>query len=133
MSASTSPSTYRPGYCNIGRRQRYRRLAAGLGTAVLGAAYVAACLAGPVPRVLLPGVFVPLAISFEYLFQAHGSFCVVLALAGRYDFTDRDGSGPAGEVAAPSDRRADRLRAAKLSAAAVGLAAVVTLAIVVAA
>lgn len=124
-------SDYRPGYCNIGRRQRHRRLALGLATMVLAAAYAAACLVGAVPRVLLAGVFVPLAVGFEYLFQAHGSFCVRLALAGRYDFTDRDGSGPAGEVTARTDRRADRVRAAKLSAAAVGLAAVVTGAIVI--
>lgn len=123
-------SAYRPGYCNIGRRQRYRRLGLGLGAAILAAAYAAACLVGAIPRVLLGGVFVPLAVGFEYLFQAHGSFCVRLALAGRYDFSDRDGSGAAGEVTDPADRRADRVRAARLSAAAVGLAAAVTLAVV---
>ncbi|MFB6302701.1 MAG: hypothetical protein ABEH78_07570 [Haloferacaceae archaeon] len=123
-------SGYRPGYCNIGRRQRRRRLAIGLATLLLAAAYAAACLAGALPEVLLAAVFVPLAVGFEYLFQAHGAFCVRLALAGRYDFSDREGEGPAGAVADPRDRRADRVRAAKLSAAAVGLAAAVSLALV---
>lgn len=124
-------STYQPGVCNIGDPQRRRRLwaaAAAFGVAVL---YVVAYAMGYVPAALLPGVFVPLAVGFEYALQAYTAFCVRLALLNRYDFRRTD-DGAAGSVSDPTARRADRIQAAKITVVAVLLSAVSTLVVVVA-
>jgi hypothetical protein len=116
-------SEYQPGVCNIGTAQRRRRFGFATAAAAVAAGYVAACLSGVLPRVLLVGVFVPLAVAFEWGIQAGSSFCVRLALVGRYDF--RGSGGERGTV--PEDvRRDDRVQAAKITVAAVALAALTT-------
>ncbi|MGB9965305.1 hypothetical protein [Halobacterium sp. CBA1126] len=115
---------YQPGRCNIGSEQRRRRARvaalAFLAAAAVGAAYVAGALPGP----LVLAVFVPLAVGFEWAFQAHESFCVRLALAGRYAFGD-----DRGEVPDAASRRADRLYGAKITAVSVLLAGALTAAL----
>jgi len=117
-------STYQPASCNIGRRQRKRRLAvAGVAFAV-AAGYVGAVVAGYLPEQLLVGVFVPLAVGFEWGVQAITSFCVRLALLNRYDFGSDDSE--TGTVTDPSHRKADHEYAAKITVAAVALAGATT-------
>lgn len=112
---------YRPGRCNIGREQRRRR--AGIaGVALTSAgALVAAVAVGVLPQSFVVAVFVPLAVGFEWAFQASEAFCVRLALVGTYSFGDDDGS-----VSDPASRRDDRLYAAKLTVASVLLAGATT-------
>jgi hypothetical protein len=120
---------YQPGYRNIGRSQRRRRLRVA-GAAFGGAGlYVLAYLWGLLPSPLLLAVFVPLAVGFEWGLQAYTGFCVRLALLNRYDFTRGDG-GDAGTVTEPDARRADQLQAAIITGAAVVFAAATTLAVV---
>lgn len=116
--------SYRPAQCNIGRRQRRRRAAYAVVSALAAAAFVVAYLVGAIPRLLLIGVFAPLALAFEFAVQAYESFCVGLALLGRYDFSD--GGGSTGPVTDPANRRDDRLYALRITVASVVLAAVVT-------
>ena len=102
----------------------------------MAVAYAAAGLTGALPPALLGGVFVPFALGFEFVIQARESFCARLAYLGRYDFPGTgagDGDGETDCVADPTDRRADRLRAARITAVAVAAAAAATLAIVFAA
>lgn len=121
---------YQPGVCNIGRRQRLGRAGiAAVAFAVTGGLVGAYALA-LVPEVLLVAAFVPLALGFEWAFQAYESFCVRLALLGRYDFSGASDDG-VGRVADPGDRRADQVHAAKITAASVLLAAVATYTLVV--
>ncbi|GAA0281258.1 hypothetical protein [Halobacterium noricense] len=116
---------YRPGQCNIGSEQRQRRARIAALAFLTAAAVVAAYLAGALPEPLLLVVFVPLAVGFEWAFQADESFCVRLALAGQYAFgDDRE------DVPDAADRRTDQLYAAKITATSVLLAAVVTAALV---
>ena len=122
---------YQPGYCNIGRQQRRRRLGVA-GTAFVAAGlYGLAYLWGVLPSPLLVAVFVPLAVGFEWGLQAYTGFCVRLALLNRYDFgrVDGDDAGT-GTVTAPDARRADQLQAAVITGAAVVFAAATTLAVV---
>ena len=82
---------YEPATCNIGRGERRRRAvvsAVAFGAAVL---YLWLCVVADVPTVLFGGVFVPLAIGFEWAIQAHAAFCVRLALLDRYDFRSDGG------------------------------------------
>ncbi len=74
------------------------------------------------------GVFVPLAFCFEWVIQAHTGFCVRLALLNGHNFSGAGGS--AGRVTDATDRREDRLQAAKVTAVAVTVAAVTTAALV---
>ncbi len=95
--------------------------------AFVGAAvYVGAVVAGVVPEVLLVGVFVPLAVGFEWAIQASTGFCVRLAFLNRYDFSTGDGGGKTGAVGDPEHRRADHEYAAKITVAAVAFAAATT-------
>lgn len=119
-------SHYQPGYCNIGPRQRRQRLAVALVSFVAAAGYALACVVGPLPEVLLVGVFVPLAIGFEWGFQAYTAFCVRLALLNRYDFRGEPG-GKRGTVSTASDHQADTIQAAKITTAALLVAGVTTL------
>lgn len=112
---------YRPGRCNIGSEQRQRRARIAALAFLAAAAVVAAYVAGVLPEPLLLVVFVPLAVGFEWAFQAHESFCVRLALAGRYAFGDERG-----DVPDATNRRADRLYGAQITVASVLLAAAVT-------
>ena len=121
----TESSRYQPSHCNIGARQRTRRLAVAAVAAGLSLVYVLAVAVGVLPQQLLVAVFVPLSIAFEWGLQAVNRFCVGLALLGRYDFRG-DGGGKAGTVPSPDDRRADRVEAVKTTAIAVVLAAATT-------
>ncbi|MFB6139524.1 MAG: hypothetical protein ABEJ26_03715 [Halosimplex sp.] len=118
-------STYRPASCNIGRRQRARRLSVALVGFAAAAGYLVAVAVGALPRSLLVGVFVPLAVGFEWAIQASTSFCVRLALLNRYDFRTGDG-GTAGSVSDSAHRKADHEYAAKITVAAVALAGAAT-------
>ncbi|WP_299264376.1 hypothetical protein [Halorientalis sp.] len=116
-------SEYQPGVCNIGAAQRRRRFGYATAAAAVTVWYVAICLSGLLPRVLLVGVFVPLAVTFEWALQAASAFCIGLALFGRYDFR---GSGGEHGTVPDGVRRDDRVQAAKITVAAVSLAALVT-------
>lgn len=115
--------SYQPAQCNIGRHQRRKRAAFAVASALVAVGYVAAYLAGAIPRFLLPGVFAPLALAFEMGLQAYESFCVTFALLGKHGF---GGDGAAGRVTDPTNRRDDQLYALRLSVVSVGLAAVTT-------
>jgi hypothetical protein len=116
---------YRPGQCNIGSEQRQRRARIAALAFLTAAVVVAAYLAGGLPEPLLLVVFVPLAVGFEWAFQAYESFCVRLALAGQYAFgDDRE------EVPDAANRRTDQLYAAKITVTSVLLSALVTAALV---
>jgi hypothetical protein len=108
-----TPSTYRPGTCNIGGAARRQRLLVAL-VAFLGAGgYAAFVTVSGAPTVLLPGLFVPFALGIEYGLQARRSFCATLALQGRYDF--RGEGGGTGSVGDPAARRDDRQYALRLA------------------
>ena len=116
-------SEYEPGYCNIGRPQRRRRYAyaaTAFGATVAG---VLGVVVGLIPELLLVAAFVTLALGFEMLIQARTSFCVRLALLGRYDFR---GEGEAGRVDEAAARHADQIYAVKITAASLLLAALST-------
>ena len=119
---ATDTTGYRPGYCNIGERQRRSRLlVSGAGFAV-AALVVAGVVAGPVPRELLVAVFVPLAVGYEWGLQASTAFCVRLAVGNRYDF----GRGASGTVDDPGAQQDDQLQAVKITAASLLLAMLTT-------
>jgi len=119
--------SYRPAQCNIDQRGRRRRAALAVVAALVAGGMVAAYIVGVIPRLLLIGVFAPLAVAIEFAVQAYESFCVSLALLGRYDF--RAGEGETGRVTDPANRRDDRLYALRISVVSVLLAAVVTAAL----
>ncbi|MFB6125819.1 MAG: hypothetical protein ABEJ79_00760 [Halolamina sp.] len=118
-------STYQPGVCNLGRRQRRKRRIAAVGAFLGATAYVAACVAGLVPQSLLGGVFVLLSLGFESSIQSYTGFCATLALRNRYAVDD-----DAGSVESPAARKHDRIQAAKITAIAVGCGAATTLVVV---
>jgi hypothetical protein len=117
--------SYQPAQCNIGRRQRYWRAALACVSLLVAVGIVVAYAVGVVPRLLLVGVFAPLALAFEFGIQAYESFCVTLALLGKYDFTDESG-----RVTDSANRHADRRYALRISVVSVVLAAILTLALV---
>lgn len=117
-------SGYEAGYCNIGRRQRRRRLTVSAGAFGVAVLYVLAYLVGSVPSPLLVAVFIPLSVGFEWGLQAYTSFCVRLALLNRYDF--RGDGGESGTVTDRGARRADQWQAARITGAALALAAATT-------
>jgi len=119
--------SYRPAQCNIGRRQRHRRAACAGVSALVAVGFVVASLVGAIPRLLLIGVFAPLALTVEFALQAYESFCVGLALLGTYDFS---GEGEAGRVSDPSNRRDDRMYALRITVASATLAALTTVGLV---
>lgn len=115
-------SRYQPGHCNIGRARRVRRAAVSAAAFVVAGGYVVAYATGLLPRAALLGVFVPLAVGFEWGLQAYRAFCVRLAVLGQYAFGSDDGSvGDAG------NRRVDRVAAAKITVVGIALAAASTL------
>ncbi|WP_135664510.1 hypothetical protein [Halorhabdus rudnickae] len=123
-------SGYQPGACNIGPDQRRRRAAIAAAAFGFAAVWIGATVLDLLPKPVLVGVFVPLAIGFEWGLQAHTAFCVQLALLNRYDF--RGAGGATGEVEDRSYRRADDVQAAKLAIAGVSLGALLTVAVVLA-
>lgn len=118
-------STYQPGRCNIGPHQRRRRLGVALAAAVVAVGYALVCIVGPVPELLLLGVFIPLSVAFEWGIQAYTAFCVRLALLNRYDFGGAP-EGEEGEVSEAAAQHEDHVYAAKITVVAVTLAAVTT-------
>lgn len=117
-------SGYHPGYCNIGRRQRRKRLLVAIVAFLAALVYLLAYSEGLLPPPLLIGVFIPLSIGFEWFIQAYTAFCVRLALLNRYNF--RGDGGEAGTVSDPHSQRVDQVQAAKITSVAIGLAAVTT-------
>ncbi|AXG05252.1 hypothetical protein DU500_01755 [Haloplanus rubicundus] len=115
---------YRSAWAPPPSRVRRRRLAYAVASAVVAVGIVGSYLVGAVPRLVLIGVFGPLALAFEFGVQAYESFCVSLALLGRYDFR-AEGSGR-GRVTDPTNRRGDQRYALRISVVCVGLAAGVT-------
>lgn len=69
--------------------------------------YVGAIVLSESPTFLIAGLFVPASLAFEWIFEARRSFCVRLAVAGRYHFGEEDGRVPA-------DARATDVRTAGL-------------------
>lgn len=118
-------SGYEPGACNIGHDERRQRAAVSAAAFLAAGAYVVGYLLGAVPDPLLGGVFVPLAVGFEWGLQAHRAFCVFLALDGEYDV-----GGDVGRVESAGDRRQDRASAARLTAVGLALAGLTTMAVV---
>ena len=121
-------STYEPGVCNIGSQQRRKRAAVALLGFLVAGAVVALYVANYVPTPLFLGVFIPLAIGFEWGIQAYTSFCVRLAVLNRYNFGP--GSSDAKPVDDPEARQVDELQAVKITAIAIALAALTTLLLV---
>jgi hypothetical protein len=117
-------NAYQPGRCNIGSRQRRRRLlVAGAGFGAAGLTTLA-YVAGAVPAPALLAVFAFLTVGFEWGLQAYRAFCVRLAMLSRDDF--RGDGGDAGTVAEPSARQDDRVRAVRFTVVGLVLAALVT-------
>jgi len=123
---STASSTYQPGRCNIGRRERTRRYGYAAAAFVVAAAIAGGAAVGALPAELVPAVFVPLALGIEWYLQASRAFCAVLAAFGRYRF---DAADEAGRVSDPEDRHADRTTAFRMTATAVVAAALLTAAV----
>ncbi|WP_248895586.1 hypothetical protein [Haloplanus halobius] len=117
---------YQPGQCNIGSRQRRRRAALAVASMLVALGIVGGYLADELPRFALVVLFVPLAMAFEWGIQAYESFCVRLAVFGRYDFSGSGADDAVGTVSDPAARRADRRSALRISVVSVVLAAVTT-------
>jgi hypothetical protein len=127
----TVPSAYRPGACNIGRAARRQRGLVALVSLLGGGGYAAFVLVSDLPTLLLLGLFVPLSLGIEWGLQARRSFCVTLALQGRYDFHERRSDGGAersgrGEVPDAAARSQDRQYALQLTLIGLGGGAVAT-------
>lgn len=123
---SNERTSYQPGACNIGSRERRRRYTLAAAALAVAVAMVAGAVLDAFPRPLLPALFVPLALGVEWYLQASRSFCAILGALGRYSFSDADN---AGRVRDPTARRADRSSALRMTATAVVVAALVTLAV----
>jgi hypothetical protein len=117
----TVPSAYRPGVCNIGPAARRERGLVALVSFAGAVGYAAFVLVSDLPALLLLGLFVPFSVSVEWGLQARRSFCVTLALQGRYDFRDADTDGGTGMVEQSTAHEQDRKYALHLTL--LGLAA----------
>lgn len=127
----TVPSAYRPGACNIGRAARRQRARVALVSLVGAVGYATLVLASDLPTLLLLGLFVPISLGIEWGLQARRSFCVTLALQGRYDFRETRTDGGAtgqgrGAVPDGTARTEDRRQALWLTLVGLGAGAVVT-------
>ncbi|WP_435101730.1 hypothetical protein [Halarchaeum sp. P4] len=120
---STVQTSYRPGACNIGRRERRRRYRFATAGFVVAAAIVVAVVLGALPEAILPAIFVPLAVAIEWFLQASKSFCVILGLLGKYSFEER---GETGTVEDPEAHREDRASAVRITATSVVAAVLIT-------
>lgn len=120
---STVQSSYQPGACNIGRRERRRRYRFATAGFVVAAAIVVAVALGALPEALLPAIFVPLAVAIEWFLQASKSFCVILGVLGKYSFEDQ---GETGTVEDPEARREDRASAVRITVTSVVAATLIT-------
>jgi hypothetical protein len=117
----TVPSAYRPGACNIGPAARRERGLVALVSLTGAGGYAAFVLVSDLPTLLLLGLFVPLSVAIEWGLQARQSFCVTLALQGRYDFRGAATDGDTGTVEPSTARAQDRTYALRLTL--LGLAA----------
>jgi len=117
----TAPSAYRPGVCNIGPAARRERGLVALVSFAGAIGYAAFVLVSNLPTLLLLGLFVPFSVAIEWGLQARRSFCVTLALQGRYDFRDTATDGGTGMVEPSTAREQDRTYALHLTL--LGLAA----------
>lgn len=120
---STVQTSYRPGACNIGRRERRRRYRFATTGFVVAAAIVVAVALGALPEALLPAIFVPLAVAIEWFLQASKSFCVILGMIGKYSFEEQ---GETGTVEDSDARREDRASAVRITITAVVVATLIT-------
>lgn len=111
----TAPSAYRPGVCNIGPAARRERRLVALVSLTGAVGYAAFVLVSDLPTLLLLGLFVPLSVAIEWGLQARRSFCVTLALQGRYDFRDTATDGGYGTVDQSTAREQDRRYALRLT------------------
>jgi hypothetical protein len=117
-------SACQPGRCDIGSRQRRRRLlVAGAGFGAAGLT-ILAYVAGALPAPALLAVFAFLTVGFEWGLQAYRAFCVRLATLSRSGF--RGDGGDAGTVTEPSARQDDQVRAVRFTVVALVLASLVT-------
>ncbi|MFB6121732.1 MAG: hypothetical protein ABEJ68_11535 [Halobacteriaceae archaeon] len=117
--------TYRPGQCNIGGRERRKRLAVGGVAAVAAVVLAAAVVVLDWPPVALFATVGPLFGAFLGYLQARRAFCTGFALQGRYDVGDESGT-----VTDADARAADKVAARHLhrdaAVAAVVVAGLVT-------
>ncbi|WP_276261395.1 hypothetical protein [Haloglomus litoreum] len=122
----TVPSAYRPGACNIGRSARRQRGLVALVSLVGAGGYAAFVLVSDLPTLLLLGLFVPLSLGIEWGLQARRSFCVTLALQGRYDFREPrtdGGETDQGQGTVPDEAARSEDRRYALQLTLIGLAA----------
>lgn len=120
------PSAYRPGACNIGRTARRERGVVALVSFLGAVGYATFVLVSDFPTVLLLGLFVPLSLAIEWGLQARRSFCVTLALLGRYDFREAATDGGHGTVEPRAAREQDRTYALRLTVIGLGAGAALT-------
>lgn len=116
-----APTEYRPGACNIGTEQRRHRRRLSALTAVLGFGYALGVAILELPTFLLLGVFVPLMLSLEWAIESRRSFCIRLALAGKFAFGEETGT-----VDEPAARQRDTTAAVRITVIAVIGATVLT-------
>ena len=96
---------YRPGICNIGKKEiRRRYILAALGFVVSAIAFSAIVFLG-FQRIWLPALAVPLFLGFEGFYQGRFGFCAGFAAVGAYDFAGSGGSR--GIVSKRTDHRKD--------------------------
>lgn len=89
--------------------------------AALAVGYGLVVALATLPPFLLVGIFVPVMLSVEWAIESRRSFCVRLALAGRYTFGDRDG-----EVDDQQSQLIDARTAVRITAVAAVIGAGVT-------
>lgn len=108
--SDSTTTTYRPGTCNIGTRQRQRRYRLAAVAFLAGVVYVAVVALSSAPTALELGAFVPFSLGVEWYLQGRRSFCAALGFAGRYEF-----DGGSGEVPDEDARTTDRRYAFRLT------------------
>lgn len=118
-------SSYEPGVCNIGTRQRRRRLLLGVLSLVAAAGVTAWLVATDGPTQYLGVTFLLATLGFVGVLQHVLAFCIGYAAVARYDLTGA--GGEAGAVTDADRRRQDQLRALEITVYAVGLGLATTL------
>src|SRR5271157_715713 len=102
-------SKYKPGVCNIGKREIRKRYALATVGFVISAIVPYAVLSSNLPQWVLLLSFIPLLMGFEGFYQGHSKFCAGFAAAGVYDFTGSGGSRS--QVTDPEPHKKDMRRA----------------------
>lgn len=77
---------------------------------MLGLGYALGVAILELPTVLLLGVFVPMMLSLEWAIESRRSFCIRLALAGKFAFDEETGT-----VDEPSARQQDAAVALRIT------------------